>query len=285
MAANLELQRVNEWNGLRGFTNLFRKENRAWWGTHRWWINAVLWPIILCGLMANILFVAGDLISQADFATTSDRIAYITQTGLSVFFEFGSSMLAIGIIVLTNGLIIGEKQNGVAEWLLSKPMSRKAYILSKLVANILAMLILLIGVPSIVAYGLLSLHQAGLYPLPPFLSAVGIMILHTFFYLTFNTDAGNPLQQSRSDTGDWIRIRAGWKFDSRLLQAADVRHTLDAAKGCLNNRQWSGGPGRDGYGSIGSHRAVECGFHPGSDSKVRENRVLTMLPGSTYRSI
>ena len=190
MTANLELQRVNEWNGLRGFTNLFRKENRAWWGTHRWWINAVLWPIILCGLMANILFVAGDLISQADFATASDRIAYIAQTGLSVFFEFGSSMLAIGIIVLTNGLIIGEKQNGVAEWLLSKPMSRKAYILSKLAANVLAMLILLIGVPSIVAYGLLSLHQGGLYPLPPFLSAVGIMILHTFFYLTLTLMLG-----------------------------------------------------------------------------------------------
>lgn len=190
MAANWELQPVKEWGWLRGFANLLRKENRAWWGTRLWWINAVLWPVVLCGLMANILFVAGDLISQADFAQPGERIAYITQTGLSVFFEFGSSVLAIGIIVLANGLIINEKQNGVSEWLLSKPMSRQAYILSKLTANFFAMLVLLIGIPACIAYGLLSLHEAAMYPLLPFISAVSIMIMHTFFYLTLTLMLG-----------------------------------------------------------------------------------------------
>ena len=43
MSANLDLLKGNEWKGLRGFSNLFSKENGAWWGTRRWWINALLW--------------------------------------------------------------------------------------------------------------------------------------------------------------------------------------------------------------------------------------------------
>ena len=52
MAANLELVRANEWGGLRGFANLYRKEHRAWWDTRRWWINAILWTVLLGGLTA-----------------------------------------------------------------------------------------------------------------------------------------------------------------------------------------------------------------------------------------
>jgi hypothetical protein len=46
MASNLGFQRVNEWNGLRGFANLFRKENRAWWSTRRWLLRSSgAWPL------------------------------------------------------------------------------------------------------------------------------------------------------------------------------------------------------------------------------------------------
>ena len=57
MAANLEFERVNELSGLRGFANLFHKENRAWWGTRRWWINALLWTGMLGGLVSLMLFM------------------------------------------------------------------------------------------------------------------------------------------------------------------------------------------------------------------------------------
>ena len=45
MTVNSELQHVKEWSQMRGFSNLFRKENRAWWGTRRWLVQAVLWLI------------------------------------------------------------------------------------------------------------------------------------------------------------------------------------------------------------------------------------------------
>ncbi|NOR83840.1 MAG: ABC transporter permease subunit, partial [Ardenticatenales bacterium] len=87
-------------------------------------------------------------------------------------------------------LIIGEKQSGVAEWLLSKPVTRRAYVLAKVAANALGVFALLVGLPSAVVYGMLSLRMGTLFPLAPFLSAVGIMTIHTLFYLTLTLMLG-----------------------------------------------------------------------------------------------
>ncbi len=193
MAANLELQRVKERNGLRGFSNLFRKENRAWWGTRRWWINALLWTVLLCGLTAIMLFVSGEEVNEATEAEITQAgglLAYIMFVGLNVFFEFGIPVLAIGTVILAQDLIIGEKQSGVAEWLLSKPVTRRAYVLAKLVANALPVLILLVGLPSALVYGMLSLRMGAPFPLAPFLSAVGIMTANTLFYLSLTLMLG-----------------------------------------------------------------------------------------------
>lgn len=192
MAANLEFVRVNEWNGLRGFANLLRKENRAWWGTRRWWINALLWPVIICGLLANMLFVPtiANLATEADIARAGGLTAHIVLMGLSVFFEFGITALAIGTIVLSQDLIINEKQSGIAEWLLSKPIARRSYILAKLAANTQPMLVLMVGLPAAIGYGMLSLRMGEVFPLMLFLSATGIMALHTLFYLTLTVMLG-----------------------------------------------------------------------------------------------
>ncbi|MCD6345659.1 MAG: hypothetical protein J7M17_08695, partial [Anaerolineae bacterium] len=86
MAANLELERVNEWAGLRGFSNLFRKENEAWWGTRRWWINALLWTVLLGGLTAIMLFASGEEVNnatEAEITQAGGLIAYILSLGLN----------------------------------------------------------------------------------------------------------------------------------------------------------------------------------------------------------
>jgi ABC-2 type transport system permease protein len=193
MSANVELQRVNEWNALRGFSNLFHKENRAWWGTRRWWINALLWTVLLGGLTAIMLFFPNEEVleaSEAEIAQAGGMMGYTLWVGLNVFFEFGIPVLAIGTIVLSQGLIIGEKQSGVAEWLLSKPVTRRAYVLAKMTAHAVPILALLVGLPSAVVYGLLSLRMGALFPLVPFLSAVGIMAAHTLFYFTLTLMLG-----------------------------------------------------------------------------------------------
>jgi len=193
MSANLNLQKVNEWERLRGFSNLFRKENGAWWGTRRWWINTLLWTVLLCGLTAFMLFMQNEQIakvSSAEIEQAGGLTAYILVLGLNVFFEFGVSILAIWTVVLSQDLIIGEREIGVTEWLLSKPVVRRSYVLAKLIANALPVLVLLVGLPSILAYGMLSLRMGAFFPLVPFLSAVGIMVVHTLFYLALTLMLG-----------------------------------------------------------------------------------------------
>lgn len=192
MSANIEFTRVNEWNGLRGFANLFRKESRAWWSTRRWWINALLWRVMICGLLANMLFVPtiASLATEVEIAQAGSVTAYIVLMGLSVFFEFGTTVLGLGAVVLLQDTIIGEKQSGVAEWLLAKPVARPAYMLAKVVANALPILALMVGLPAAIGYGMLSLRSGELFPVLPFISAVGIMIANLFFYLTLTLMVG-----------------------------------------------------------------------------------------------
>jgi len=187
MTVNLELNHVNERTGLRGFANLHLKETRAWWGTRRWWINALLWTVFLGGLTAIMIFAPNDEVNQAsesEITQAGGLLSYILSLGLSVFFEFGGPMLAIGTVILAQDLIIAEKQNGLAEWLLSKPVTRRAYILAKVTANTPPLLSLLVVLPSTMVYALLSCRIEAFYPLVSFLPAVGIITLHTLFYLT-----------------------------------------------------------------------------------------------------
>ncbi len=192
MAAELELQRVQESGVFRGFSRLFRKENRAWWGTRRWWFNAVIWLVLLSGLQANMLFVPtiANLATEADIARAGGLNEHIVSMGLSVLFEFGTTVVAIGAVVLSMDACITERENGVCPWLLSKPAARRSYVLAKLASNLIAMLVLLIGIPSLVGYGMLSLKLGSLFPLAPFLAGLGVMILHVLFYLTLTIMLG-----------------------------------------------------------------------------------------------
>ncbi len=183
----MDFVRVEEKPGLRGLSNLIYKENSAWWRTRRWWINALIWPLILGGLVANMLLVSSafNLELTDEVIAAGGRTAYVISLGLSVFFEFGIQAIAIGVIILAHDLLISEKQNGVAEWILTKPVSRWAYILSKLTVNAAFILLFLIVIPAIVTYSLLSLKLGALFPILPFIYGVSVMILHSLFYLTF----------------------------------------------------------------------------------------------------
>ena len=190
---NQALQRVNEPNCLRGFSNLLRKENRAWWNTPRWWINALLWPAILGGLASIMLFALPSLVAteQVDeVVAAGGPVAYGIQIGISVFFRMGSVTLALGAVVLSQDLLLEEQQSGVTEWLLAKPVARRAYVLAKLAASALAILVLLVGLPSLSMYLLLSIRAGGPYAVLPFLKGIGVLAVHTLFYLVLTLMLG-----------------------------------------------------------------------------------------------
>ena len=185
MAVHSEFERVREPACLRGLGNLVRKEKQAWLGTRRAWLNFLLWPLLLGGLVANMLFVPTltNLASPEDIAAAGGAGVYAIRMGLSVFFEFGTVVVALGAIVLSQDAIIEEKTSGITEWLLSKPVARRSYLLAKMGVYSVFILMFLVILPAIVTYALLSLRGGEFFPPLPFLGALGVMVLHTLFYL------------------------------------------------------------------------------------------------------
>ena len=134
--------------------------------------------------------------------------------------------LAIGIAVSSQGSIVGEKQSGTAEWVLSKPVSRTAFVSSRTLATWIAAMIVMITIPALVAYFQITAATGETIELRPFLSALALAALHTTFYLTltimlgtfFNSRGpviGIPLVVlfAPQIAGDLINKYAPWVFE------------------------------------------------------------------------
>ncbi|MBZ0294308.1 MAG: ABC transporter permease [Anaerolineae bacterium] len=165
---------------LLGFRPLFAKETRKWWGTNRWWVQALLWLVLLNGVLAMTLFVLPGLTTPEGEAVMSDTPF---EAGMQVFFGLSAMALAIGVAILTQDEIIGEKEAGTAAWVLSKPISRSAFILSKVTAHAISVTVLMILLPVTGAYILFTFSGAGEVLLINYVIAAALILLHTLFYL------------------------------------------------------------------------------------------------------
>jgi ABC-2 type transport system permease protein len=186
MATNQMFQ-LEETRGWRmGLSNLMRKESGETWKTRHWWVQLLIWLVIIDGLLLFILFgvqqaaeLSGETISSAE----------IYGTALEVLFGIGSIGIGIGIIISTQDEVIGEKMSGTAAWVLSKPASRVAFYFSKLFSNSVSALLLMIGVPFLVAFGILWGKNPEM-DIVGFLTATGVLIIHTLFYLSLSLMIG-----------------------------------------------------------------------------------------------
>lgn len=175
---NLDLTKNTGWS--TGFRNLLDKELRSWWGTRRWLVHLILWLVIETGFVLMIS------LEQRHDTTPARGLA----EGLEVFFQAGGFFALIGAVLAAQGTIVGERHSGTAAWVLTKPTTRPAFVLSKFVGITLTFLLLSLVVPSV---GLLAVFQAVWHtqPVPAhFLEAVGIQALHQTFYIAMTLMLG-----------------------------------------------------------------------------------------------
>lgn len=177
MAANSQFQQVGVSGWRTGLANLMVKENRAWWSTRRWLVQTVVWTVLVNGTAAlNLLWPGAD---DTRFAMAIGQV-----------FQMGVLALPVGAILLAHAEIAGERQLGVTEWLLSKPVSRPAYVLSKLFGHGIGVLAILVGLQGVLAYGVVSAAMGEPFPLTPYLVGVAGVMVHTLFYLALTVMMG-----------------------------------------------------------------------------------------------
>jgi ABC-2 type transport system permease protein len=164
-----------------GFGNLLANESRRWWGTRRWLVHLALWLIVINGMVALV-----SATSTADGLTPAEAYAEIAD----VFTGALAITTAIGVVAVSQGAIIGERQLGTAAWVLSKPASRSAFVLAKLVANGAALLALAVLVPSAVYYAETLAFFGQAPALAQLAAAAGLLALHLLFYVALTLALG-----------------------------------------------------------------------------------------------
>ena len=167
---------------LRGFGNLFRNENNLRWGRYRWILSVLIWLVILNGFIFLVAYGEAD----SGKSTPSE----IAEEGIAIFMTFGTIATAVGVITAVQGAIIHEKQLGTAAWVLSKPASRNAFVLAKLLSYALAYLLVPLILTSLVFY-VQSQMLWNQVPVPAaFLAGWMLMVLHMLFYVAFTLMLG-----------------------------------------------------------------------------------------------
>ena len=170
-----------------GFRNLVAKENGEWAAGPSLLAHAAIWILIVAVISAVIAFVRGEM--EPGY-TPKD----INDAGALMFFVLGSVASVIAVVAKTQGTIIGEKQLGTAAWVLSKPASRRAFVLAKLAVHFRWLAVVTLLVPSLVFYGLLT--AVSTLPPPPLLFAGGLAILALglLFYLALSLLLGTVFE-------------------------------------------------------------------------------------------
>jgi ABC-2 type transport system permease protein len=171
-----------------GFLNMLAKEHGVWWRTRRWAVHLILWMIVLNGFLLLVNF--GDGGPKADFRAPGN----LTEI-MEVFFRACSLFASIGVITVTQSLMVSEKQLGTMAWLLTKPISRPSVVLAKVLESSYVVLLLMVVIPAVLVCVQTRLVW-GIWPrFPGFWIGLGLVALSHVFYVAFTIMLGTIFQK------------------------------------------------------------------------------------------
>ncbi|MEJ2352808.1 MAG: ABC transporter permease subunit [Anaerolineales bacterium] len=185
--ASLRLRRVAEKGWRRGLGNLLRGEYSTWFKSSRWWKHLLMWFSIINGMMVIMIIAAA---KEARDGAEGPPVLFM-------YGIFGGMFVAFGVMIIMQRVVTREKNSGTAAWVLSKPVTRTAFVVSRLVVNSIAILLTSVIVPGVILYitlGLLS-DLGWLSPLG-FIAALLMFSLHTFYWIALVLMMGTLFESS-----------------------------------------------------------------------------------------
>ena len=230
MAGNSAFQLVSERGWQRGLDNMLRSELSHWWKTRRWWVQCLIWAGIIGFMMGAILF------GSPDEPPPGDVVAVI-------YAVFAGLFPAVGVVILMQGAVVGEKKDGTAAWVLSKPVTRPAFVLSKLIANSLGVLATMVILPGLLAFALQAVAARNSWSLSGFLAGLSVVFLVNFFFLSLTLMLGTFFGSRGPVIGIALALLFMQQYLVQLLPALrfvlpwnlviPIGQTVDAVVPCL----------------------------------------------------
>ncbi len=194
MSANVSVpfKRVEEKGWRRGLGNLLQGEYSAWFKSSRWWKQLLLWFAIINGMMFLMVIATTEAAKDGN-----EGPPLLLMYGL-----FGGLMLAVGVMIIMQRVLVGEKHSGTAAWVLSKPVTRTAFVVSRLTVNSIAILLTSVIVPGVIFYITLGLFSEYGW-LSPLGFAAGLLMvaLHTFYWIALVLMMGTLSESSAAVIG------------------------------------------------------------------------------------
>jgi len=133
---------------------------------------------------------------------------------------FTGLFAAVGVVIIMQDAIVGEKQSGTAAWVLSKPATREAFVLTKWLGNMAGIVVMMVLVPGLIAYVLISqLGQGSWMPFLPFLAGMGCLAVCLIFFQTFTLMLGTLLNNRGAVIGLGLAFLFGQQFLANMLPA------------------------------------------------------------------
>jgi len=191
----------------RGFSQLFRRENAGWWKTRRWIVQVVIFALILNGIVFTVITATSNDPSQPTM-TAAEKVA----AGIALFVTLAGYAPVIAVVIAGQDSIIGEKQSGTAAWILSKPVSRASFVISKLAAHALAYLVIIPVIQGAVAYAIISAASGAPLALLPFVAGMLLVYLNLLFYITLTLMLGTLFEQRGGVIGIGLAIALGYQI-------------------------------------------------------------------------
>jgi len=173
VSTNIGLLPIEERGWRRGLDNLLRGELSAWFASSRWWKHLLVWLLVI-DLMLLFVITAP---APEDGGAGPDV--------LFLYGVFGGLFVAIGAMVVMQRVIVGEKTSGSAAWVLSKPVTRAAFVVSRLLVNGLGIAVTAVVVPALIFYILVgALSSIGWLSPLGYLAGVVLLVIHVLFWVT-----------------------------------------------------------------------------------------------------
>jgi len=180
MAGNSAFELVNDQGWQAGLRNLLRAEMASWWKTRTWWVQSLIWVCVIDLILVAVITSGG----------SSDESAMSLQELIMLYGIFGGMFTSIGVVIHMQGAIVGEKISGTAAWVLSKPVARPAFVLSKLLGNAFGVAATAVAIPGIAAYLIITTLTGADLSLVNFISGMGILCLFAFYWLSLTLMLG-----------------------------------------------------------------------------------------------
>ncbi len=160
-----------------GFSNFLWKENGRWWKTRLWVIQTLVFLFLVNGMTIPMLMTEPG-----------------KEFNLIIFFLDAGILPAIAITIVMQDALIEEKRSGTAAWVLSKPISRTAFLLAKWIANSFGIFITAVVIQGLVAFVLFRTIPA--WTVQPLDLALGMALIMLFllFSLTLTLMLGTFFQ-------------------------------------------------------------------------------------------